>query len=825
MNIRLAKSIGYILLPWSLGAGSVFAADEDHDFEALQQAEDQWQFVENYCTDCHNFEDYSGGLDLSTLFPEDVPQNAATFEQVLRKLRGHMMPPIQAEEKPSENRREEFVAWLETYLDEAGSQTLEPQNVALHRLNRKEYANAIERLVGLKIDPATVLPEDNVSDGFDNVAEALQVSPSFVDQYISAARSIMEKAVGDRNPSLGSTIYTPSEAGPQRAVGGGSQQFHIDGMPLGTRGGLLVEHWFPADGEYSISIGDLAQALWVYNLEFRNDIIVTLDGEKIYETSIGGGEDLKGIDQEQDPVVDAINERLKDIRFTTTAGPHKVGVTFRRRTFAESDDRLQPFIEGAVQDRILSISSFEIRGPYNPAGLSETPSRDKIFTCYPESVSEEEACARQIIRDFASRAYRRPVDEADTRVLFDFYERGYERDGFEEGIRQALTRVLASPNFLYRAEETPPDMEPGRTYQLSSVDLASRLSFFLWSSLPDEELLMLAEQGKLQDPDVLNEQIERMLADPRSRSLASNFAYQWLHLSKLDEINPDEATFPYASGAGDPRSDYKKEIELFFNSIVKEDHSVLRLLDADWTFVNEKIASLYDIRDVKGNHFRRVELEDPSRFGLLGKGGILMATSYPNRTSPVLRGAYILETIMGTPMAAPPPDVEDLAENEPGQPASTVRERLERHRDNPGCASCHAVMDPLGFALDNFDAVGQWRERDRFANRPINASAELPDGQPIEGPGELRRALLNRPDLFIQTMTEKLMTFALGRTLTAQDMPTVRAIVDAAEEDNYRFSSIVKNIVNSHQFQMRKATEVSGSGDESGESEDIALHH
>lgn len=820
MSTKFLKSTACAALLMLCGAGSAWAAEESHDFEALKQADDQWQFIESYCTECHNFEDYSGGLDLSTVFPADVPDNAEAFEQILRKLRGHMMPPIQSD-KPSEENRESFVAWLESYLDEAATLNMEPQNVALHRLNRKEYANAIERLVGLTFDPAEILPEDNVSGGFDNVADALQVSPSFVDQYISAARSIMAQAVGDPNPALGSTVYTPSEASPERAIGGGSQQFHIEGMPLGTRGGLLVEHWFPADGEYSISIGDLAQALWVYNLEFRNDILVTVDGEKIYETSIGGGEDLKGIDQQQDPVVDAINARLKDIRFNTTAGPHKVGVTFRRRTFAESDDRLQPFIEGATQDRILSINSFEIRGPYNPSGLSETPSRNKIFSCYPDERSNEQACAQQIITEFASKAYRRPVDDGDTRVLFDFYEKGYAEDGFEEGIRQALTRVLASPNFLYRAEETPPDMPPGRAYQLSSVDLASRLSFFLWSSLPDEELLTLAEAGELQKPEVLDAQIERMLDDPRSGTLGSNFAYQWLHLSKLDEITPDSATFPYASGAGDPRKEYKKEIELFFNSIVQEDHSILRLLDADWTFINEKIASLYDIREVKGNHFRRVKLEDSARFGLLGKGGILMATSYPNRTSPVLRGEYILATIMGTPMAAPPPDVEELAENAPGQPASTVRERLERHRDNPGCISCHAVMDPLGFALDNFDAVGQWRERDRFASRPINASAELPDGQPITGPDELRRALLNRPDLFIQSMTEKLMTYALGRTLTAQDMPTVRAIVDAIEQDDYRFSSLVKHIVNSYQFQIRKATELSGNS----ESDDIASHH
>lgn len=813
------KSIRYAAIPAALGFVGALSAQEAPDYEALKDA-DKWEFVEQYCTECHNFEDYSGGLDLSLLFPEDVPQNNETFETVLSKIRGRMMPPYGAD-KPSEDQYDEFIAWLEDYLDEAAEGEYTPHRIALHRMNRTEYANAIRDLVGIEINPADILPEDNTSDGFDNIADALQVSPVFIDQYISAARSIMEQAVGDPTPSLGSTVYTPGDAGPTRAEGGGVQQFHIEGMPLGTRGGILVEHWFPADGEYSISISDLAQALWVYNLEFRNDILVVVDGELIYETSIGGGEDLKGIDQEQDPVVDAINARLKDIRFTTTAGPHKVGVTFRRRTFAESDDRLQPFIEGTIQDRILSINSFEVRGPYNPQGMSMTPSRERIFSCYPESTAEETSCASRIISEFAEKAYRRPLEEGDMVPLLAFYERGYESGGFEEGIRQALTRTLASPNFLYRAEEVPADIQPGSLYALSPVDLASRLSYFLWSSVPDQELLSLAESGELAEPEVLEAQVQRMLQDPRARSLSSNFAYQWLHLSKLDEINADPGIFPYASGAGDLREDYKKEIELFFNSIVQEDRSVLDLLSADYTFINEKIAGNYGIPTVKGNHFRRVELEDSARWGLLGKGGILMASSYPNRTSPVLRGAYILETIMGTPMSAPPPDVEDLAENEAGQPAMTVRERLERHRDNPSCAGCHAVMDPLGFALANFDAVGRWRDRDRFANTAIDPSAVLPSGEPIDGPDSLRKALLARPDLFVQSLTEKLFTYALGRTVEADDMPTVRAIIDNAAENDYRFSNIVMQIINSPQFRLKQAPEISS---ESSDASDVAYH-
>ncbi|MDT8398191.1 MAG: DUF1592 domain-containing protein [Pseudomonadales bacterium] len=810
----LAASICSITV-MGLGMHPGMAADDSHDFEALQRAGQEWGFLDQYCSECHNFDDYSGGIDFTSLNPDDLPENADIFEKAVRKLRGGMMPPP-GQEKPAEERRDEFVAWLESYLDEAGSVTLEPHRIALHRLNRKEYVNAIRDLVGLEINPAAVLPEDNTSEGFDNVADALQISPSFIDQYVSAARTIMEQAVGDPAPSLSSTTYTPREAGPTRAEGGSSQQFHIEGLPLGTRGGLLAEHWFPADGEYSISIGDLAQALWVYNMEFKNTLIVTVDGEKIFQVNIGGEQDMKSIDVDQDPSVDAINARLKNIPFTTTAGPHKVGVTFVRRTFAESDDRLQHFIPGSVQDRILSINSFEIRGPYNPAGLQSSPSRDKIFSCYPKATAEEKACAEKIITAFASRAYRRPVTAQDTDILLDFYEAGYETGGFDEGIRQSLTRVLSSPNFLYRAETAPPDMKPGSIYQLGGEEMASRLSFFLWSSLPDQELLDLAAADKLKDPEILEEQVLRMLADPRSRTLASNFAYQWLGLANLDDINPDRGIFPYASGAGDLRADFKKEVELFVDSVFRENRSVIDLLDANYSYLNERLALHYGINTVKGNRFRRVELEDSRRWGLLGKGGVLMVSSYPNRTSSVRRGAWVMERLMGTPPSAPPPNVEALVENVEGKPASTVRERMEQHRQNPSCNACHAVLDPLGFALENFDAVGRWRERDRFTGTEIDASGELPNGDPINGPADLRKALLARPDMLAQTLTEKLMIYALGRTIETSDMPIVRAIVREAAKDDYRFSSLVMNIVRSRPFQTRVVPETANVNGQNG---------
>lgn len=816
MKTALASGICAIVL--SLSSTSSFAASADQDYAALEQAQ-QWDFLNQYCTECHNFDDYSGGLDFTTMFVDEVPQNAATWEMAIRKLNAGMMPPI-SQEKPPVDQRDAFVAWLESYLDQASSTNPPSHRIAMHRLNRKEYVNAIRDLVGLDIDPAAILPEDDSSHGFDNIAEALQVSPSFINQYVSAARSIMAEAVGDKTPGVGSMIYTPSQALAVRAQGGGSQQFHIEGLPLGTRGGLLVEHSFPVDAEYVLNISDLAQALWVYNMEFENHLIVTLDGELIYETNIGGEEDMKAIDVTQDPAVDAINARLKDIRFTTTAGPHRVGVTFVRRTFAESDDRLQHFIPGSVQDRILSIRSFEIRGPYNPTGLGSTPSRDRIFSCYPTSTADEQACADSIINDFAARAFRRPVTPEDTAPLFEFYQLGYDIDGFEEGIRRALTRTLASPNFLYRSEITPADQAPGSIYQLGSLELASRLAFFLWSSLPDQELLDLANADKLHDPQILEQQVRRMLANSKSTTLASNFIYQWFDLAKLDEITPDGNIFPYASGAGDLRPDFKTEIELFADSVFREDQSVIRLMDANYSYLNERLALHYGITTVKGNRFRRVELEDSTRWGLMGTGGLLMVSSYPNRTSPVLRGNYILEKIMGTPPPVPPPDVEDLAENEVGQPPTTVRERLEKHRANPVCNSCHAVSDPLGFALENFDATGRWRDRDRYTGTLVDASGVLPSGKSINGPDDLREALLERSAMFVQILTEKLLAYALGRDLEASDMSVVRSIVRNSEQEDYRFSAIVLNIINSQPFQMRMAPTLSSSNN----SDDIALN-
>ncbi len=784
------------------------------EFNALQNADENWQFFEDYCTECHNFDDFFGGVDFTTAFPTDVPEQPALYEKVVKKLNGRMMPPPNRI-RPDESRTDSFIAWLEGYLDEAAETQNPVEHIGLHRLNRKEYANAIRDLLGIQVDAESLLPQDTTSAGFDNVAEALEVSPSFISQYVNAARVVAEQVVGDPTPFLGSTQYTNTEDLPVRAEGGGSQQFHIEGLPLGTRGGMLIEHWFPADGEYAVSVGDFNLYAWMFNIEFENTMLVTVDGEEVYRTLLGGDKDRAALDLDQGPPMDDINGRTKDIRFKTTAGPHKIGVTFLRRTFAESDDRLQPTIAGSVQDRILSIPSVEIRGPFNinntAVTLSSTPSRDKLFTCYPNADDSEEqlACAEQIFSGLAVKAYRRPVNDQDLAPILEFYQQGKQSGGFEEGMRQGLARLLASPNFLYRVE-TPTNPDALSVYQLSSIDLASRLSFFLWSSIPDDELLHLAFNDQLKDKEVVEAQVRRMLADKKASALAENFGMQWLHMEKLDEIIPDATIFPYASGANDLRPDFKKELSLFINNLFSHDASVLRLLDSDETFLNERVALHYGINDIRGNQFRKVKLDNANRFGLLGKGAVLMATAYPNRTSPVLRGAWILENIIGSPPPVPPQDVPALTENSAGIPAKTVRERLERHRENPTCNSCHSVMDPLGFALDNFDATGKWREIDRYTRTPIDPSGLMPNGSTVHGPLELREALMKRPTIFVQGFVEKLMIYALGRPLTPLDMPTVRAVVRSSAKDDFRFSTVVMNIINTTQFQnnRRKTSEV-----------------
>jgi mono/diheme cytochrome c family protein len=766
-------------------------------------AGDHFGFLNYYCSKCHNATDWAGGVAFDTMNAEGIPDEAETWEHSVRKLRGQLMPPAGNRQPPKEARLG-FISYMEGQLDQAALEHPQPGRVALHRLNRKEYANAVWDLLNVRADVNSMLPQDDVAEGFDNVANVLQVSPSFLDSYLAAARAVAIQAIGDPAVKpMGTQYFAGSFGTTGNGNTGGSQQFfHVEGLPLGTRGGIAVEHVFTADGEYELNIGNMAQALWVYNMEFQHHLIATLDGRKFWETDIGGEQDMKAIDQKQDPAVDAINARLKGIRFKATAGPHKVAVAFIHRTFAESDDKLYQQQPGGGQDRVLRVANFEVKGPFSVSGISPTPSRARVFACTPKSAEEESPCAQQIIQGLASAAFRRDLTDAEKTRLFGFYEAGRKADGnFDGGIRRVLTAVLASPYFLYRAEPAPQTASPGSIYAINDMEFASRLSFFLWSTVPDEELRKVAASGTLRQPQVLRAQVKRMLADPRSETLASSFAFQWLNVAKLAEIDPDANIFPYA---GDPRNDFRTELRMFIDSVFREDHNVMDLLGANYTYLNERLALHYDIKNVRGDQWRRVELTDSHRWGLLGKGGVLMLTAYPNRTSPVLRGAWVLERINGTPPASPPPNVESLKDAKPGEKPKTLKAQMAAHRAKPSCFSCHGVMDPLGFALEGFDAVGQWREKDRLAGATIDSSGELPDGTKLNGPDDLRKALLANPDQFVQTLTEKLLTYALGRVVEYHDMPTVRGIVREAAKDDYKFSSLVMQIVQSDPFQKRQ---------------------
>jgi mono/diheme cytochrome c family protein len=769
-------------------------------------ASPQQILINQYCIACHNEKLKSGGMTLTSLNLDAPGESAEVAEKVIRKLRGGLMPPA-GSKRPDRQAAAEFVTWLETKIDGASTPRT-PGRVALRRLNRREYGYAIRDLLGLNIDATAWLPDDNVKGNFDNNAAALQVSPNFIDQYIYAARAVALEAIG--NPKAPAETITYGDVAnmvislpPQGAPGTGRQQHRLEGMPFGTRGGFIVEHNFPADGDYELTIGDMALAREVPRMEFENTVIALLDGKEFYRTTIGGEKDHKAIDQRLDPAVEEVNGRLRKIRFKATQGQHKLAITFVHRSFAESDERVRTIALEGGQERIQAAHALQIRGPLSVTGLSASSSRSKIFICTPKAPREEIGCANRIVESLARRAFRRPVTAEDVNPLMAFYKAGSATGGFEGGVRDALSAILASPHFLYRAES---GVGTGATRTLNDLELASRLSFFLWSSVPDDELLKLASESRLSRPDVLAGQVSRMLADSRAKSLSSDFVFQWLHLAKLDEITPDRAQFPHASGLLDPRALMKEELRLFVDSVLRSDSSVFDLLTADYTFLNERLAMLYGVETVKGANFRRVTLDNPARRGLLGKGAILMMTAYPNRTSPVVRGAWILDRLLGTPPSDPPLEVPSLPENRRGQPARTLRARLEQHREKPTCFACHGVMDPLGFALENFNAVGQYRVNDPDTQTPIEAAGQLPDGTAINGPDDLRKALVDRPDRqFVQALTENLLTYALGRSLDHHDMPTVRRIVRDAAADNYRFKSIVLGVISSDAFRKREA--------------------
>jgi hypothetical protein len=768
-----------------------------------QRVQENWSLLEEYCQECHNAVDWAGGLAFDTLLPESVPADAAVWEEAVRKLRGHLMPPP-GKKKPDPEKLNAFASAIESYLDAHAAQHPNPGSVQLHRLNRSEYAHAIEEILGLKVDAAALLPRDDKSSGYDNIADVLKVSPSFLEQYISAARQISIEAIGNPRARMQSRIYPGApEAG---------QYMHIEGLPLGTRGGMLIEHYFPADGEYEISINGLVGAAYVWGVMDPNTLIVTVDDVKVYENTLGGDADLDAVDLRQAEGVGEINARFKNIRAHVKAGVHRVGVTFLAKTAAESNEILHNFVPVTGMGQHVDgnstgprIQNVEIRGPLQVAGVSETPSRKKIFICRPATEAEEQPCAEKILTNIARKAFRRPVNSHDLAGPMAFYQQGRAQGDFETGIQKGILAILASPKFLYRAHAVPENAAPGTTVRLSDRELASRLSFFLWSRPPDEELLSLADRGELQRPEVFEKQVRRMLADPRSRTLVTDFAFQWLNVHGLELVDTDKNLFPEYTPDLIPA--FERELELFIASIFDADRSVVDLLTADHTFVNERLALHYGLKNVRGGKFRRVQLDQTYRYGLLGKGAFLMTTSYANRTTPVLRGAYILEKFLGTPPAAPPPNVEAFPETQEGGVALSVRERLEMHRTAPSCNSCHGVIDPLGIALENFNAIGQWQEKDRDAQTPIDASGQLADGTPVNGPDDLREALVARKEMFVRTFTENLMTYALGRSLRYYDMPTVRAIVKDAAQHDYRLSAIVLGIVNSDAFRMEQVQE------------------
>jgi hypothetical protein len=796
----------------SLASALSFAAAPSSPAPA-GDAHSKWQLIEGYCYKCHNTDDWAGGVAFDTMTADAVGKEGKVWEAAVKKLKGGLMPPPGAKQLPDAQTAASLVNWLETTLDSAQA-TAYTGNVPLRRLNRREYANAIRDLLALDIDAATYLPQDPLDDGFDTNATQLQMTPTFMDQAVNAARALALIAVGDpKSVPLETTYgYVPNmilSLAARPTDGSGSQRKYKDGMPFGTRGGMSVEHNFPADGDYVLTIGDMVLGRTVPNMEFDNTVIALLDGKEFWRTHLGGEEEHRSVDQKLDDSIAKINARLKDIHFTATAGQHTVAVTFLRRSYAEDDGRTMQYSAGddrrganpldGGQHRVQAVHAFQIKGPVKITGMSDSASRQKVFICKPASPAEEAPCAKKIVANLATHAFRRPVTEEDLAPLMRFYERTSKTDGFEAGVRESLAAILTSPMFLYRAEATADD----GARALTDLELASRLSFVMWSSLPDDQLLTVAAKGELSKPDVLRAQVHRMMADPRAISLTRDFAFQWLNIAKMDTINPSAALFGYASGVYDVRPALKKELELFMDSILRSERSVVDLLTADHTFMNEQIAMLYGLTDIKGNGFRRITLKDPNRFGLLGKGAVLMTTANPNRTAPVLRGAWIMERLLGTPPAQPPPNVPDLNEAKTGGKPATVREKTEIHRRNPACAACHAVMDPLGFALENFDTVGGFHTVDAQTRQPIDTAAVMPDGTKLAGPADLHKALAARGDQLAQVITEKLMVYAVGRHVDYRDMPTIRRIVRDARANNYTFESILFGVVNSDAFRRR----------------------
>jgi hypothetical protein len=729
----------------------------------------------------------AAGLNLLALDEDNLDKNGVVWEKMLRKMRNREMPPA-GRPRPGPATYDALVAYIEDERDRLAELRPNPGRPTLHRLNRTEYANTVRDLLALEIDATELLPADDIGYGFDNIGDVLTVSPLLLERYLSAASKVSRAAIGDTAVPVQFQTYD---------VPRGLMQTDrmSEAMPFGSRGGSSVKHHFPVDGEYVISVRlQIGRFDQILGLERERKMDLRLDGERLGRFTISADPRAGVIVHGEGPGPDSHLEA----RVPVKAGTHTVTATFLKDTIVPegivSNDRETAFFEG--------VGTISIAGPYNIAGPGNTPSREKIFICRPAQASGEQACAERIISALAHRAYRRPITAEDLPQLLELYEEGAKHGGFEAGIRLALQKILVSPEFIFRVELDPEGAAPGSVHRISDLELASRLSFFLWSSIPDDELLAVAERGELKDEAVLEQQVKRMLADPRSEALVTNFAGQWLFLRNIARIQPDPAAFPNFDD--NLRDALRRETELLIQSTLREDKSVGDLLDTDYTFVNERLAEHYGIEGVYGTEFRRVPVSDERRRGLLGHASILTVTSYPNRTAPTIRGKWVLEQLLGTPPPPPPPNVPSLKESEDVK-TMTMRERMEQHRVNPSCAVCHKMMDPLGFALENFDGLGRWRET--AGATPIDAYGELPDGTAFNGPAELRKVLLSKKPQFVETFTERLLTYALGRGVEPNDQPIMRKIVRGAAAQDQRWSSIILGIVKSTPFQMRSVSD------------------
>ena len=781
--------------------------------------------LDQYCVICHNQAVVNSvaqpneglqtiqlrdvGLTLDVEDVSNLAENPEVWEKVIKKLRVGVMPPPNYP-RPDKESYDGFRTFLENELDRVASRQINPgRTQAFHRLNQTEYQNSVRDLLDLDIDVADMIPTDAPDQyGFDNNADVLALSPFSVERYVSAAHKIAELAVGatPRGASI-NTYEVPLNLIQDDRLS--------EELPFGSRGGTAIEHMFPVDGEYRIKLNLQTNYVdFVRGYDQPHKVELSLDGQHLETFAFGGDApgtpapysyagNIRGNDDWEEFMM-AFAEEGFEIQVNVKAGPRVIGATFPREMW-ENEGIQQPRLFGyhlavtELPDSNPAVDSIEIEGPLSVDGPGDTPSRRRIFSCLPANPDEEPACAQQILSSLARRAYRRPVSESDVQELVEFYNQGRLDGGFEVGIQFALERVLVSPDFLFRIEQDPADAQPGAMYAISDIELASRMSFFLWSSPPDDELLILAERGALREPGMLEQQVQRMMADPHADAFIKNFVGQWLYLRNLEDFYPDPAAFPEFDE--NLRTALQRETELFIDDQIRSDASLLELLSADYTFVNERLARHYDIPGVYGSRYRKVTVDGNQRGGLLGHGGLMMVTSYPNRTSPVLRGKFVLENLLGGPPPEPPPNVPALETSSDGK-ILTMREAMVMHRENPACRVCHAAMDPIGFSLENYDVVGKWRRE--FAGQPIDASGLLPDGNTFDGPDGLRGLLLERPDDLVGTITEKLMRFALGRSLEYYDMPEVRAVVRAASEDDYRWSSIILGVIESTPFQMRR---------------------